>query len=200
VSKPVALRRPVALAAPQPGDFCCVPIAGRVGLGIEIAQFLAGDKFQPYEHAQVFVGQADAGGPHGYTVSAYPDRRGRRPLPCEPAELPGSLWSSGILPLTDAQRQGIIAWCMRHTQVTYSFLDYLALELHTLRIPAPGLRDYIETSAHLICSQYTDMAWGRGGGVQLFDDGRWAGYVKPGDLAMLLQAKMPPSQLARLAA
>jgi len=200
MTKPVALRQPAALTAPQPGDFCCVPISGRVGWAIELGQFLAGDTFQPYDHAEVFVGQADTAGPHGYTVSAYPDRRGRRPLPCDPAVLPGSLWSSGILPLTDAQRQGILAWCMSHTEVTYSFLDYLALELHTLHIPAPGLRGRIETSAHLICSQYVDTAWGRGGGVQLFDDGRWPGYVKPGDLAMLLQAKMPPAQLSRLVA
>src|SRR6266704_1426981 len=147
----------VCLAPPQPGDFCCVPVSGRVGRGIEIAQWLSGDKFQPYEHAEIYVGQADKAGPNGYTISAYPDngkdgRTGRRALPCAPAQLPGSLWSSGIIALTGAERSAIVGWAVEHQDVGYSALDYLALTAHSLHIPAPHLQAYIASTGHEICS------------------------------------------------
>ena len=183
---------PVCLAEPQPGDFTCIPVSGGLGLSIEIGQFLAGDGFQPYDHAEVYAGQADRHGPHGYTYSAYPDnlkpgKSGKRPLPCPPAKLPGSYWSSGILALTAAQRSGIVAWCEAHPRVPYSWEDYGALTLHGLHIPAPGLRDYIASTFSMICSWYTDASWWYGGDVHLFSDNRWPGYVKPGDLVKLLE-------------
>jgi hypothetical protein len=166
-----------------------VPVSGRVGLGIEIGQWLDGDKFQPYDHAEIFVGQADADGPHGYTVSAYPGGHGRRPLLCPPAELPGSLWSSGLIALTDAERQAIIAWAMDHQHVGYSFADYGALILHHLHLNLPWLQSYIGSTGHLICSQFVDAGYAAAG-VHLFSDKRWSGYVKPADLAQLLQELM----------
>jgi hypothetical protein len=178
---------PVAYAQPRPGDFCCVPVSGPVGVGITLGQWIDGDRWQFYDHAEVYVGQADPLGPHGYTVSAYPGGHGRLPLPCLPAELPGSYWSSGLIPLTVLQRQGIIAWAMARRDVEYSFLDYAALAAHMLRIPAPGLRAYISDSRHMICSQFVDACYAANG-VHLFEDGRWPGYVKPGDLADLLES------------
>jgi hypothetical protein len=68
--------------------------------------------------------------------------------------------------------------------VPYSFLDYGALALHRLHIPAPGLRAYIQDSGHAICSQLVDEG-ARRGGWQLFDDQRWEGYVTPGALRRL---------------
>jgi hypothetical protein len=191
---------PVVRAAPQPGDFCCIPVTGWFGTAIEAGQYLA-EKLQgipaglrPYDHAEVYVGQADTAGPYGYTCSAYPDatqpgKSGRRALPCPPAQLPGSIWSSGIIPLTDVQRHGIISWCMGHPRVSYSWPDYGAIALRALRIPAPGLREYIKSTKAMMCSYYTDSAFNYGGGVHLFQDGRWEGYVTPGDLAMLLLGK-----------
>lgn len=182
---------PVALVPPEPGDFCCIPVAGKIGAGIEFGQFLAGDRFQPYDHAEIYTGQPDEAGPHGYTYSAYPSNgkgglTGKRPLPCEPARLPGALWSSGIIDLTGPQRALVTAWCVAHPDVPYSWVDYGALALHALRIPAPGLRGFIASTRSLICSQYVDTAL-TASGVHLFADGRWPGYVKPGDLAGLLQ-------------
>lgn len=195
-----ALPAPVCLAAPQPGDFCCVPISGDIGRGIEFGQYLA-SKLQhqpaellPYEHAMVYVGQPDADGPHGYTYSAYPKNgkqgdTGKRALPVPPAQLPGSLWSSGLYDLTAAERAGIVAWCEAHGNVGYSFLDYDAIAAHALHVPAPGLKTYIGYSGRLICSQYVDTAYDAGD-VHLFQDGRWPGYVTPWDLAELLLAKL----------
>jgi hypothetical protein len=178
--------------SPQPGDFCCVPISGRVGRLIEAAQWLDGDKFQPYDHAQVYIGQPDTAGPHGYTISAYPDGCGRRPLPSPAAALPGALWSTGIIQLTPAQRAGITAWCGEHQDVTYSWADYTALALHRFGMNDPALRRYIASSRSLICSQYVDLAYSVNE-VRLFSDGRWDGYVTPGMLAMMLQAAARPA-------
>lgn len=185
---------PVALAQPLPGDFCCVPIGGGVGIGIEIGQWLDGDRFQPYDHAEIYVGQPDSDAPHGYTVSAYPNGHGRVPLLRPPELLPGSLWSSGLISLTTAQRTGICAWAEERRDTKYSFADYGALFLHMLHVPAPGLREYIANTGHLICSQFVDAAY-EASGRHLFDDGRWPGYVKPGDLAGLLQALIPAALL-----
>lgn len=187
---------PVAVAQPRPGDFCCVPICGPVGFGISVAQWLAGDRFSHYDHTEVYVGQADKAGPFGYTVSAYPGGHGRVALPCAPAQLPGSLWSSGLIDLSGTQRLGIVDWAVAHQDVGYSALDYLALDLHWLHIPAPGLRAYIKSTGHMICSWFTDASYLYGGAVHLFDDRRWEGYVKPGDLAGLLQQRLAGYQRA----
>jgi hypothetical protein len=200
VTKPVWLPAPVALAKPQPGDFCCVPISGAAGFGIEVGQWLDGDKFQPYDHAMIYVGGGSPeDAPYGWTVSAYPDGKGLHPLPCPPQELPGSLWSSGIIALTAAQRQAVCAWASAHEDVAYSFADYGALVLHMLHVPAPGLRAFIADSAHMICSQYVDTGYAACG-VHLFTDGRWPGYVKPGDLAGMLQVRAAAARRRRTAA
>jgi hypothetical protein len=186
---------------PQPGDFVCIPTPGNMGLGIEAGSYLAQKlehvknlRLQPYDHAEVYVGQPDEHGPHGYTYSAYPDNgskgsTGKRRLPCPPAELPGSVWSSGIITLTPQQRTGIIAWCEAHPCVAYSWPDYGAIGLHALGVNANWLREYITGTGSLICSYYTDRAYSEGGWVHLFDDGRWEGYVTPMDLAGLLLDK-----------
>jgi hypothetical protein len=178
------------MAQPRPGDFCCVPVSGPAGFGISLGQWLDGDRFQFYDHTEIYVGKADAAGPFGYTVSTYPSGPGKRALPCPPARLPGSLWSSGLIDLTGTQRTGITAWAMDHQDVRYSFADYGALVLHAMHVPAPGLREYIASTGHMICSWWTDAGYLYGGGVHLFSDKRWQGYVKPGDLASLLLGRI----------
>jgi hypothetical protein len=190
---------PVVVAQPRPGDFVCVPISGPVGVGVTIGQWLDGDRFQFYDHTEVYVGRANADGPFGYTVSTYPNGQGKRALPCQPKDLPGSLWSAGLIGLTGTQRTGIVEWALAHQDTGYGFLDYGALILHGLHVPAPGLRAYIASTHRLICSQYVDAAY-RINGVNLFEDGRWEGYVKPGDLAQLLQSRLreePPRRSTR---
>lgn len=163
-----------------------------MGVGITVGQWLDGDAFQFYDHTEVYIGKADAAGPFGYTVSTYPDGGGKRALPCSPWELPGSLWSSGLIDLTGVQRTGITAWAVNHQGIGYSFADYGALVLHGLHVPAPHLRAFIDSTHRMICSQFVDAVY-RINGVHLFEDGRWEGYVKPGDLAKLLQAKLSQS-------
>jgi hypothetical protein len=174
------------MAVPQPGDFCCKPMAGAGGAGISIGQWLDGGGLEFYDHAEVYVGGSDNKGPFGYTVSAYPNGIGRRALPCEPAKLPGSIWSSGLLVLTQAQREGVVAWSLAHQDIRYSFLDYGALALHRLGVKDPALQRYIRSTGHMQCAYYTDTAYSVND-VHLFTDGRWEGYVAPWMLARALQ-------------
>lgn len=171
-----------------------------MGLGIEFGEWLAAklrgqgrSGMQAYDHAEIYVGQADEAGPYGYTFSAYPDNPtystgGKRRLPCPPEQLPGSIWSSGLIQMTPVQRSGIVGWCEAHPRVRYSWLDYEAIALHALHVPAPGLKDFIGSTARMICSYYTDKGLSSNG-VHLFQDQRWEGYVTPLDLAELLEAK-----------
>ena len=185
-SDPDTWPAPIALATPRLGDFCCVPVSGALGIGITLGQWLDGDRWQFYDHTEIYVGEPDDAGPHGYTVATYPNGHGKRALPCPPAELPGSLWSSGLLDLSGTQRVDIVDYALSHQDTGYSFLDYGALVLHGLRFPFPHLRRYIESTHHQICSQFVDSAY-QAAGIELFSDRRWQGYVKPGDLAQLVQ-------------
>jgi hypothetical protein len=173
-----------------PGDFCVVPVDGAGGMLISIGEWLNGGRLSGHDHAEIYLG-TDVPGlaahPYGYTASAYPDRAGIRALTCFPTALSAALWSSGAVTLRQAQRDGIVRWCLEHRDVPYSELDYFALAARRLKIPVPGLRGYIAGSGHMICSQYVDAAYLYGGGVHLFDDERWPGYVDPEDLAELIE-------------
>lgn len=199
--------------AVQPGDFCCVPISGSTGRLIALGERLNGDAFTQYQHAEVFIGTeipAHLGkmmpglvwhgtpvtqlapsevitSEYGWVFSAYPGGARAVELPCPPLSLPGSLWSSGRIPLTEQQRAAILENCLALTGTPYSFLDYLALALHRLRIPAPGLRAFIAAQGHEICSQLCDRVY-QEAGVHLFTDNRWPGYVTPADLAAVINS------------
>jgi hypothetical protein len=185
------VREPIYAAPVQPGDFACVPIGGEVGTLVEIGQWLAGQKFQKYEHAEIYVGLADAYGPHGYTISAYPGGHGEQPLPCPPEQLPGSLWSSGLIPLTDAQRKAIVNWAVAHKNVRYSAADYFALAAARLKLNLilPPLRRFIAAKGHLICSQFVTLDYLDAAGVNLLG-GLWDGLDDPMQLAEMLEAKL----------
>jgi hypothetical protein len=176
----------------QPGDFCVLPVLRPAGPLIEWAQWaqFTVDRRrlshpQRYEHAEVYLGD-------GVTASAYPNRQGIRALPGPPEQVPGALWSSGIIPLTSEQREGIVAWCYDHAHVPYSALDYGVLVLHSLGLNSTwaqrSLQRKVERQQSLICSQYVDTAY-LANGVHLFTDDRWPGFVDPLDLALLLEAR-----------
>jgi hypothetical protein len=173
----------------QPGDFCCVPISGYVGVLISIGEWLDGSGFNDYDHAEIFIGEPDMYGPYGYTIGAYPGGAAKVALPVPPEKLPHALWSSNALELTTEARAAIVANAKNSIGVPYSSLDYFALVSHRLHIPAPGLKDYIASSHHMICSQLVDYIYMHSG-VHLFTDNRWPGYVTPADLANLIKEKL----------
>lgn len=163
-----------------PGDFAAVSLPGDIGTLIRIGEGLNGEGFGEYEHALVYVGG-------GLVVEAEPGGARKRIRGVEP----GDLWSTGLIPLTSVQRGDICLAADGYVGTGYSFADYLALVAHRLRIPAPGLKSFIASSGHLICSQLVDQCY-QDAGVHLFDDGRWPGYVTPKSLANLLLARHMP--------
>lgn len=165
------------MTRPLPGDFFLVPMGGPAGPMIKTAQWLNGDGFRPVQHAGIFVGygrtiEAMPGGAINGWMSTYRD------LPI--------VWSSGIIDLTQKQRDLIVTAALGFKDVPYSFMDYASIGLHRFHIPAPHLKKYIEDSGHMICSQLVDRAYELGG-KQLFNDGRWHGDVTPADLYNLLE-------------
>jgi hypothetical protein len=148
-----------------------------VGKLISIGEWLNGDGFGTYDHAEIYVGMPDEQGPLGYTMGAYSNGAGLVPVP---EKQDGWLWSTGHLTVTDEQRAQICTYALQCKGIEYGWLDYFALAAHRLHLPAPGLRDFIGNS--LICSQLVDLCYCKAG-VHLFQDNRWPGYVTPADLA-----------------
>jgi hypothetical protein len=162
---------------PTPGDIGLVAIGGRVGLGIRVGQWLCGDGWHHYEHAFVYVGddrivEAEPGGARESSLQRY-DLGEIAWLRCPP--IYGDRVAAAARAMAPPQRV---------PGVPYSFVDYLAIAAHRVHIPTPRLRAYIDDSGHMICSQLCDRA-AEAGGWHLFDDGRWHGYVRPGDLYRL---------------
>lgn len=130
--------------APQPGDFGLVSITGGVGKLIRFGQWLNGDGFFDYEHAFIYIGE-------GKIVEAMPGGA----LLSDLSEYDGRsiMWSTGLIPLTDEQRNVIVQKALSQVGTPYSFLDYLAIALYRLHIKHPGIAKRVEDSKHLICSQ-----------------------------------------------
>lgn len=159
--------------APQPGMIGLTPIDGDVGKGIEFGQWLNGEGFQRWEHAFVLL-------PGNLILEAEPGGAVIRPLHYKNSDV---YWCWGIYPILpqppNQQQLNIIANQLKG--IKYSFLDYGALAAHRLHIPAPGLRDFIKDSGHMICSQMADEFYQRLG-AHVFTDKRWAGDVTPASL------------------
>jgi hypothetical protein len=156
---------------PGAGWIGLVRIRGVAGAGIRAAQWANGDGYADYEHAFGMVDErtlleAEPGGSRLRPLSQY----GGEPI----------VW----LRCPDGLAQSVAVKFRKLVDIPYSFLDYDALALHRLHVPAPGLRAYIRDSGHAICSQLVDEG-ARRGGWQLFDDQRWEGYVTPGALRKL---------------
>ena len=168
------------MTGPLPGDFGVVKMGGDAARWIRIGQWLNGDGFADYEHAFVYTGgggivEAEPGGARTTDASKYGG---------------GVLWSTGIIPLTDAQRRAVVKAARGYIGTPYSAADYFALAAKRLRLGplVPGLRAYVASSGHMICSQLADQCYADAG-VHLFTDGRWPGYVTPGALYQLLLAR-----------
>lgn len=160
---------------PQVGDFALTRISGFTGRAIAFGQALIGDG-APVQHAYLYVGG-------GYIVQAMPN--GAEMIRLEDANDP-VVWSSGLVPLTAAQRMRIASESRELVGTPYSFVDYASIGLAYFHIRPSVVRRYIASTGHMICSQLVDEVYKRAG-VQLFYDGRLPGDVTPGDLWHALQ-------------
>jgi cell wall-associated NlpC family hydrolase len=170
------------LAAANPGDIGVTSISGDVGKLITFGEWLNGNKDDKYDHAFIYVG-------NGQIVEAEPGKQGAwlgnvseymdgRPL----------AFSTGKLALDDGQGQKIADIALSLVGTKYSFLDYFSIAAHRFHMPIPGLKSYIASSKHMICSQLVDYVYQQAG-FKLFTDGRWDGYVTPAALAERIGAK-----------
>jgi hypothetical protein len=166
------------MRTPLPGDFGLTKINGYAGAMIRVGQWLNGNGFSQDEHAFIVLPgehlvEAEPGGARIGNLTEYPDE----------------LTTYSSWDLDPIQRQAIVATATALLGTPYSTLDYLALAAHRLHIPAPGLRRYIASSKHVICSQLVDLCY-QSAGIQLFKDGRWPGYVTPGALRQALVSEV----------
>lgn len=160
--------------SPLPGDIGLCGINGPVGWGIRLGQWLNGDGFGVYEHAFLVLGdgmliEAQPGGAQIVGLDEYEGRHVEYVSP----------------ELSMEQRYLICEKGREMVGTPYSFLDYAAIAAHRFHVPVPGLRRYIGSTKHQICSQMVDQIYADAG-VHLFSDSRWPGYVTPADLAALL--------------
>ena len=167
----------------QPGAFAVINTGTRATPFIQFGEFLctlfdARPQIPEWDHAVICSRIGDDG--TMYIVEAQPG--GAVEVPWHYNQRPHQ-WSTGLVEMPgDA---GVAA--RRYIGVGYSFLDYAAMTTHELHVPAPGLRAYIASTHHMICSQLVDRA-ALDAGKHLFTDNRWEGYVKPSDLGFLLAA------------
>lgn len=160
---------------PQPGDFGVVHMGGDSGKWIHIGEIVNGDGFADYEHAFVYVGGS-------MIVEAEPG--GARLTQVHYSNI---LWSTDYIRLDLEQRRNIVEAAHGYVGTPYSAADYFAIAAKRLGLGplVPGLKAYVASSKHMICSQLVDQCYADAG-VHLFKDGRWPGYVTPAALADIL--------------
>jgi hypothetical protein len=159
-------------------------MTGWGGRAIRLGQWLLGDGYADYEHAFI-VTDAVTDIRRELIVEAMPGGAQHVSNWHDPTR---TLW----LRCPEEHREAVAGAALGFVGVPYSVADYFSLAARRFHIPAPGLRRYIRSSGHLICSQLADAAADRGG-WHLFDDRRWEGDVTPGDLARLAR-KQPATR------
>lgn len=174
---------------PLPGTIGLTQITGDAGKVIRVGQWAVakldrvreirpGEDWADYQHAFLHLGggqiiEAEPGGARIRDVFEYTD----------------VYWCDRIAgQYTPEQLARVADYARDYEGTPYSFLDYAAIAAHTLHVPAPGLREYIQSTEHLICSQLCDVAY-QDAGLHLFTEPkRWPGYVDPLDLYLLDQS------------
>lgn len=161
--------------ASSPGRIGLTHIHGDVGKMVEFGQYLNGNGFTAWEHAFMDLGdgtliEAEPGGARIRALTEY-----------DPRDV---YWCDRIYGTVSYSQKIAAGFYGKTLEGTpYSFLDYYALATHRLHIPAPGLRSYLASSKHMICSQLVTHAY-KLAGVDLFPY-LWTGYVTPGMLYQL---------------
>jgi hypothetical protein len=157
-------------------------MAGRTHLWVQAGEWIIDRSRSPWTHAGCVLdgGRILEAMPGGARIGSLDELAGR------PHAF--STWD-----LPDAKRVELVAAAAQFVGVPYSGADYAAITLHDLApsYDAEWLRDFIDTSNHLLCSQLVDK-WLTSCGLHPFSDGRWPGYVKPSDLGRILSGPQLP--------
>lgn len=185
----------------QAGDFITRQIDAFGGPLIRVGQVAIGDGFRVFEHAAIVVSVNTSADGSTFTVTVVEAMPGGAvkatygPYPVnDTLTPPGWLTSSDYyagdfaskrLPVTMTQRGAVVSAANASIGIPYSELDYFAIATHHFHVPVPGLREFISSEHHAICSQLVDMI-AQKAAINLFADHRWNGDVTPGDLSGLL--------------
>lgn len=159
------------------GDFILVKGYDHVGKLIRLGEIANGDGWHSlYSHAALIT----SNDPDPYILEAelHGARMGR--LSQYEGAYTMSSWS-----LTDAQRRTLAMLAPGYVETPYSILDYGSLGLLRLGVRPQFVLEYVRATGHMICSQLVDEIY-RAAGLQMFQDGRFAGDVTPQDLAQVL--------------
>lgn len=161
----------------KPGTFGVVDNAGFLGAGIRLSTR------SPFSHAFVVVRD-------GMVVEAEAHGAQLTPLDHYIGGHPRALAFNDEEPLTDVQRDGIVAHAMKLVGTPYGFMDIVGLALHawTGWYPEP-LLDNVQKEKALICSQLVARSYYLGSGVDL-GLGRPDAMVTPGDLALRITERL----------
>jgi len=161
---------------PRPGDFAVVDTGARSARLVRAAKALSRGGFTMFDHA-VICSRVRRDGTV-YIVEALPAGAQESRWHYDDHD---HLWSTGLVKTSTKAGKAALSY----VDVPYSWLDYAALSAHASHLWVPGLRHYLASAKHLICSQLVERAE-RDAGVHLFADRRWPGYVRPSDLAELI--------------
>lgn len=164
------------------GDIGLVEVHGVVGGLIKTMQWLNGSPWKDchFEHSFVVTDpdriwgfEAQPGGAHFFDILK---RYGNEEIVwVRPANL-------------DAQQQlDLVKQAEILKGMPYSFLDYAALLVHRLRLPLLGVKKYVNSTNHAICSQVIALMYERID-LPLFD-AEWPGYVTPANYYTMYRNK-----------
>jgi hypothetical protein len=101
---------------------------------------------------------------------------------CRPLGVRDAIYSSGAIQLSPFDRNNIVNAAMQLVGTPYGWLDIVSIGLLQYGIRPKCVRDRVQRTDQLICSQVVDLADERAS-VHLFADGRLPMDVSPGDLA-----------------
>jgi hypothetical protein len=158
---------------PTPGDFFLLRGTDPVGRLIEFGELLYGEGFGEFSHAGIMVNATQI-------LEAEPGGARLRPVDEYGSAMVWSSWK-----LDNIARLQLSHTAMTYLGVGYSAMDYFALAAHHWGLPLPGLKSYVASSGHMICSQLVDQIY-TAAGFPMFHDGRWPGFVTPQSLKAVL--------------
>jgi hypothetical protein len=185
---------------PLPGDFFVTQISGTFTKPfVEAGQWWCKEPSWA-SHAGIYMGQ-------GILLEAMPG--GAIYTPLSEYRKSGKKIQFSYWDLSDFQRETIVSCAKVYGPydgtkgVGYSYADYVALGVHR-RFPkydSQKLREYIESSGRMICSQMVDrIYWDAADLLQgteqktelhMFSDHRWPGYVMPSHLSYVMAGPVP---------
>lgn len=175
----------MAVSATYPvGGFVLVPVKGWVGFAIGLGQLLC-MRPSAYGHVAVIV-TADGGiveaEPGGARLAHISEYAGRTVRVCDGPVQQWAASTGATFGAIALKRQQIALQALNLRGTRYSALDYLALALLHLHLPSRRVRERVQSSGHLICSQF-EVEVLRRAGIELFGKETFCGDYMPADLA-----------------